>query len=155
VIGGGPAGAVAAYSLTRRQRRVLLIERKLLPRYKVCGACLSSSAVQALGATGLGDVVDALPHVRLKRMMLRSGTARCAISLTGANGMSGVAIARDELDWHLVQAAVQNGAQLLLGHTAHVLPVSEKFEIHRLVIVQHGSRSDTLRARVVIVAAGL
>lgn len=37
VVGGGPAGASAAYFLARRGRRVLLLEKQALPRYKCCG----------------------------------------------------------------------------------------------------------------------
>lgn len=41
VVGGGPAGATAAYGLARAGARVLLLERRRLPRYKACGGCLS------------------------------------------------------------------------------------------------------------------
>ncbi len=41
VVGAGPGGATAAYSLARRGLKVALIEQKQLPRYKPCGGCLS------------------------------------------------------------------------------------------------------------------
>ena len=41
VVGGGPAGASAALGLARAGARVLLLERRRLPRYKACGGCLS------------------------------------------------------------------------------------------------------------------
>lgn len=41
VVGGGPAGATAAHGLARVGARVLLLERRKLPRYKACGGCLS------------------------------------------------------------------------------------------------------------------
>jgi geranylgeranyl reductase family protein len=37
VVGAGPAGACAAYSLARQGVHVILLERDSLPRYKVCG----------------------------------------------------------------------------------------------------------------------
>ena len=48
VIGAGPAGAFAAYRLARRGLSVLLVEKLMLPRYKVCGCCLSNASVQLL-----------------------------------------------------------------------------------------------------------
>lgn len=41
VVGGGPAGATAALILAKGGARVLLLERRRLPRYKPCGGCLS------------------------------------------------------------------------------------------------------------------
>jgi geranylgeranyl reductase family protein len=50
VIGAGPAGAMAALSAARAGRRVVLIERSALPRYKTCGGGLVGAAVRALPA---------------------------------------------------------------------------------------------------------
>src|SRR5690606_7579051 len=94
VIGAGPAGSVAAYLLARAGGRVLLIERKPLPRYKVCGACLSSSAVALLNQLGLGTLLENLPQVPLERMLLRRGNAGCVIPLRTHSG-PGYAIARE------------------------------------------------------------
>lgn len=41
VVGAGPAGSVAAFELARRGCRVLAMEKKRHPRYKVCGGGLS------------------------------------------------------------------------------------------------------------------
>ena len=51
VIGAGPAGAMAARQLALAGRRVLLVEKKRFPRWKICGACLNG---QALAAPALG-----------------------------------------------------------------------------------------------------
>jgi geranylgeranyl reductase family protein len=42
VVGGGPGGATAAYFLGEAGRRVLVLEKERLPRYKTCGGGLSS-----------------------------------------------------------------------------------------------------------------
>jgi len=46
VVGGGPAGAAAAYFLSAAGRRVLLLEKERLPRYKTCGGGLSPRFLQ-------------------------------------------------------------------------------------------------------------
>lgn len=48
VVGGGPAGATAAYELARAGASVLLLERRRLPRYKACGGCLSRRVADLL-----------------------------------------------------------------------------------------------------------
>jgi len=49
VIGTGPAGSTAAFELARRGYRVLALEKKRHPRYKVCGGGLSVRLDNLLG----------------------------------------------------------------------------------------------------------
>ncbi len=46
VVGGGPAGATAAFFLGRAGKRVLVLEGQALPRYKVCGGAVSSRVLE-------------------------------------------------------------------------------------------------------------
>jgi geranylgeranyl reductase family protein len=41
VVGAGPAGSLAAYTLASQGLRVLLLEKAMFPRYKVCGGGLT------------------------------------------------------------------------------------------------------------------
>jgi geranylgeranyl reductase family protein len=60
VVGAGPAGSTAAYSLAGRGLRVLLLDRAVFPREKVCGDGLTPRAVAALDGM---DVLDRLAPV--------------------------------------------------------------------------------------------
>lgn len=64
VIGAGPAGALAAHLLARRQLRALLVEKRAFPRWKICGSCLNGVALKALETAGLGDLLDGLVQLR-------------------------------------------------------------------------------------------
>lgn len=44
IIGAGPAGATAARSLVKKGYRVLLVEKKKLPRYKMCSGIIADRA---------------------------------------------------------------------------------------------------------------
>ena len=52
VVGAGPAGSLTARELARLGRRVLLVDKASFPRPKVCGCCLSGSALAALSVGG-------------------------------------------------------------------------------------------------------
>ena len=41
IVGAGPAGGTAAYHLAKRGRKVLIVEKETLPRYKPCGGGVS------------------------------------------------------------------------------------------------------------------
>ena len=41
IVGAGPAGASLAYRLAKKGMRVLLVEKKTIPRYKACGGGLT------------------------------------------------------------------------------------------------------------------
>ncbi|MEM6449027.1 MAG: geranylgeranyl reductase family protein [Cyanobacteria bacterium P01_D01_bin.105] len=46
IVGAGPAGASAAYHLSKRGRRILLLDKASLPRYKPCGGGVSPQVAQ-------------------------------------------------------------------------------------------------------------
>ena len=57
VVGAGIAGGATAAMLAQRGWRVLLVERSVWPREKVCGGCLSASAINALHEIGVDSAI--------------------------------------------------------------------------------------------------
>ena len=56
MIGAGVAGGLAAFDCARRGLRVLLVEKRSFPRWKVCGCCFNANASAALTDVGLPDL---------------------------------------------------------------------------------------------------
>jgi geranylgeranyl reductase family protein len=46
IAGGGPAGATAAFFLGQAGRKVLVLEKEFLPRYKPCGGAVSAQVLE-------------------------------------------------------------------------------------------------------------
>jgi len=46
IAGGGPAGATAAFFLGQAGRKILVLEKEFLPRYKPCGGAISAEVLE-------------------------------------------------------------------------------------------------------------
>jgi flavin-dependent dehydrogenase len=153
VIGAGPAGSLSATLLAREGFAVLLVERRTLPRRKVCGGCLNASALASLDRAGLGPRVGGLGGMPIDVLRLHQHGRTAALSLP-----PGLAVSRFALDQALAAAAVEAGCTLLTETTATVEPRddAEPDEGWRHVLLRRPNQSPArARAPVVVVADGL
>jgi flavin-dependent dehydrogenase len=147
VIGAGPAGALAAHQLARRQLRVLLVEKRVFPRWKICGSCLNGVALRALETAGLGHLLDDLGAVPLGRIRLGLQGRQLELALP-----AGRSISRGRLDLALCEAAVAAGAVLRSPCEA---AVAGSHPAGREVLLRSDADVQITSARVVLVASGL
>ncbi len=147
VIGAGPAGALAAHQLARRQLRVLLVDKRTFPRWKICGSCLNGVALRALETAGLGDLLDALGAVPLERIRLALQGRELELALPAGRSLS-----RGRLDLALCEAAIAAGAVLRSPWEA---TVAGSHPAGREVLLRCGADVQLTSARVVLVASGL
>jgi len=147
VIGAGPAGALAAHQLARRQLRVLLVEKRAFPRWKICGSCLNGVALRALETAGLGHLLDALGAIPLERIHLGLQGRELELALPAGRSLS-----RGRLDLALCEAAVAAGAVLRSPCEA---TVAGCHPAGREVLLRCGADVQLTSARVVLVASGL
>jgi flavin-dependent dehydrogenase len=147
VIGAGPAGALAAHQLARRQLRVLLVEKRTFPRWKICGSCLNGVALRALETAGLGYLTEALGAVPLERIRLGLQGRQLELALPAGRSLS-----RGRLDLALSEAAVAAGAVLRSPCEA---TVAGSHPAGREVLLRCGADIQITSARVVLVASGL
>ena len=150
VVGAGPAGALAAHGLASRGVRVLLVEQRLFPRWKVCGACLSPQALAALKTAGLGNLVAAQGGLPLERLQL--GVAGLVSPLALGAGR---VLSRSRLDQALLEAAVAVGATVMTGTRAVLGAAATGLEPDREVVLQKVTARWSVHAKVVLIAAGL
>jgi menaquinone-9 beta-reductase len=109
IIGGGPAGCVAAIALARQSRSVLLVEQRKFPRDKVCGDCLSSVGIETLENLGLAAAVRRLGVVTLRQAIIHAANgSSCRIALP--RPMWGVS--RQALDTALLKSAREAGVRI-------------------------------------------
>ena len=138
VVGGGPAGAMAAWRLAPHCR-VVLLERHRLPRWKLCSGVLTPKSVAMLR-----------PVIDLERALI--GRAAAVHVVCGARSTVHrprfplLFVSRARLDAALVESAARRGATVLDG-----TPVRAVRADPPTVELADGSR---LQTRVVIGADG-
>jgi 2-polyprenyl-6-methoxyphenol hydroxylase-like FAD-dependent oxidoreductase len=112
VLGGGPAGATAAWLLARAGWSVGLLERKAFPRRKVCGEYLSGTNLPLLEHLGIAEAFRARAGPPVRHVGLFAGTACLRADLPrpgGSRGEWGRALGREHLDALLLRGAARAG----------------------------------------------
>jgi geranylgeranyl reductase family protein len=98
VVGGGPAGASAAFWLGNAGKRVLVLEKEQLPRYKACGGGVPTALLRHLPFEA-SPVVERV--VQWARFRFRDGREVRAQLPPGAVATT----MRDRFDYHVLQQA--------------------------------------------------
>ena len=147
VVGAGPAGVLAAAESASRGASVLLVDRAIFPRWKVCGCCLNAAALATLETVGLGFLPARLGAQSLHRLWLLCGRREAVIPLP-----FGVALSREAFDTALIEHAVQAGVDFLPQTSAASDGVNG---IARWMTLRCGQEQIRVQASVVLVADGL
>lgn len=153
--GAGPAGAVAATVLARAGARVLLLDRAMFPRHKLCGDSLNPGALALLRRLRLASVAD-VRGVRLDGMVV-TGEGGVRIEGRYPAGLSGRSIGRSELDAALIGEAAAAGAVVRERTTVRRALVETTAGARAVAGVQvstNGTIDEELRAPVTIAADG-
>lgn len=109
MVGGGPAGSIAALTLARAGAAVTVLEAGHYPRDKVCGDALIPDSQTLLDSVGLLDEVRAAAHALEAVRVTAPGGATVRIEAPV------LTLRRSRLDELLARVAERSGATLLEG----------------------------------------
>ena len=145
IIGAGPAGSAAALALHSYPNiEILLLEKAVLPRQKVCGSCLSPWALALLDEIGIGPLLR--KEAYFIHAALIGGSSGQAVELR--SHYEAAVLLRARLDMLLAHEAAHRGAQLCEG-----VQVKELVrENGRLIGIQ--TNQGSIEADVAIVCSG-
>ena len=109
IVGAGPAGTIAGLALARAGARVRIVDRQTFPRDKPCGDTINPGTLSELRRLGVAsDIEDrGLP---VAGMILTSENG-AMVRETYPRGLLGRALLRRDLDWLLLQRAIDAGCQ--------------------------------------------
>ncbi|WP_442817376.1 geranylgeranyl reductase family protein [Streptomyces sp. NBC_01216] len=147
VVGAGPAGASAAYAAAVAGRRVLLLEKAELPRYKTCGGGVIGPSRDALPP---GFELPLQDRVHAVTFSLNGRFARTRRSRRMLFGL----INRPEFDAGLVEQAQKAGAELRTGVTVSRVEQHGPVVPDRRTVAVVLAGGETVLARAVVGADG-
>jgi geranylgeranyl reductase family protein len=153
IVGGGPAGAAAAYWLAREGHDVTVLEKKSFPREKTCGDGLTPRAVKQLDDMGVTPRLEKFHRYHGLRATGMGHELELEWPSHPIYPQHGYVVRRRDLDQLVAENAVTAGATVLEGHEA-LAPIVERGFV-RGATVQHadGETIDVL-ARYIVVADG-
>ncbi|MGD3107058.1 geranylgeranyl reductase family protein [Streptomyces sp. YGL11-2] len=147
VVGAGPAGASAAHAAACTGRRVLLLEKAELPRYKTCGGGIIGPSRDSLPP---GFELPLRDRVHAVTFSLNGRLARTRRSKTMLFGL----INRPEFDAGLVESAKDAGARVRTGVTVSRVEQHGAEVPDRRTVAVVLSDGEVILARAVIGADG-
>lgn len=142
IIGGGPAGSMAAMRLAAAGGRVVLIEKERAAHHKVCGEFLSPEAIHYLHQVGISPLD--LGGSVIGNVRLSSANTVVASKLPFA----AVSLSRSTLDEALLSRAAETGCEIARGVAVESLTPRDDCWVATL------SNGATLRAPKIFLATG-
>jgi menaquinone-9 beta-reductase len=156
VIGGGPGGATTALRLAQAGWSVILVERKVFPRRKVCGEYLSATNWPLLQLLGVSEAFADLagPPVTRTAIMVGETSTEAALPRTLSGSHSwGRALSRQHLDTLLLARASSEGVDVRQPWRCTAWTRTGDHHVCRIASLETRQSFD-VRARVVIAAHG-
>ena len=149
IVGAGPAGSAAAIDLVRKGIKVILLDKAVFPRDKCCGDGLTTDALRILDQLGLSPESITNWNAVTDAVIYSPKGRKATLPLPSGKGQFAAIAPRVELDYQLVNLAVDEGAELLspLGFSD-----LEQFEDHLKILTTNGT---TILARYLIAADGM
>lgn len=150
VVGAGVAGSSTAYLLGREGHRVLLLDRAVFPRSKVCGEGLMPAGVQILRRLGIdGETLGGRPFPGIR---FRWGNQQpIELDFRETDGARhGLAVSRESLDDSLARAA----ARLTTVELRQNFAVTSCRRLSQSLMIT-GGNSESFSARVLVAADGI
>ena len=154
VVGGGPAGASAAYWLAEAGHDVVVVEKKRFPREKTCGDGLTPRAVRQLNDMGLESRLAEYHRFAGLRSIAHGLTLELEWPRHDGYPTYGYVVTRRNLDEMVADQAVKAGATLWPATEATEPLVENGLVVGAVVQRKESGTTEAVRGRYLLVADG-
>jgi geranylgeranyl reductase family protein len=153
VVGAGPGGSATAYHMARHGLRVLLLEKTVFPREKVCGDGLTPRATRQLIRMGV-DTSEKAGWLQNKGLRVIGGGVRLELDWPELASFPNYGLVRTRLDFDdmLARRAVEAGA-ILRTQTQVTEPILDADGRAVGVLARSGPEKEPVEYRAPLVVA--
>ena len=154
VVGGGPAGASAAYWLADAGHHVVLVEKKRFPREKTCGDGLTPRAVRQLNEMGLDGRLEEYHRFVGLRSIAHGLTLELEWPSHADYPSYGYVVTRRNLDEMVADQAVKAGATFWPATEALEPLLENGLVVGAMVKRKDSGTTEPVRGRYLLIADG-
>jgi len=150
IVGGGPGGCATAGYLAKAGKKVLLIEKGIWPRDKVCGDAIGGKSLNHVRDLGVKVVLETTPYFKVTGITFSSPSGKSVTVPLPEEEMgkmeAGYALPRQQFDWLMFKSCSEH----VLASDGFVIQGAEVRETIRKgdsivgVKVRIGGRDGTL-----------
>ena len=111
VVGGGPSGSAAASYNAMNGCKVLLIEKEVWPRDKVCGDAVGGKSLSHVKELGVKEMVESTPHFMVDSIVFGSANGNTVKVMLPQDDfekkMAGYSLPRKQFDYMMFKRATE------------------------------------------------
>ncbi|MBT3600198.1 MAG: NAD(P)/FAD-dependent oxidoreductase [Euryarchaeota archaeon] len=143
VVGGGPGGSAAAAYNALNGCKVLLIEKEIWPRDKICGDAVGGKSLSHVKELGVLDMIESTPHYVVDSIVFGSANGaevRVMLPEEAYEKMglqSGYSLPRMQFDYMMFKRAQEivreNGGAVIQGFSVNEIKVEKTENGHRII----------------------
>jgi len=142
VVGGGPGGSAAAAYNALNGCKVLLIEKEIWPRDKICGDAVGGKSLSHVKELGVLDMIESTPHYVVDSIVFGSANGaevRVMLPEEAYEKMglqSGYSLPRMQFDYMMFKRAQEivreNGGAVIQGFSVNEIKVEKTENGHKI-----------------------
>jgi flavin-dependent dehydrogenase len=141
VVGGGPGGAAAAAYAAMQGDHVLLLEKAVYPRDKICGDAVGGKSLKHVEELGVKPLIESTPHNRVTGIVFSSANGQqihCSLPEEEIeNKEAGYALPRIQFDYMMFSRAnelvLENGGSVIQDFTVTNVNVVGEGDLQKIV----------------------